>query len=160
MRVELLLPVAAALLAGCATDTPLTTASTPEAVPSGPATSQSAILASTPAPSASTAAITPITLSRTQTAAMQDAFWRVIEDPAWVKVGSYSAGVDPTGVTLVCGAVNTRNSFGVYSGMKPFRGEFRGAEFKPTAVGGANSVTSVTLASCEKAGLPIKLQGS
>ena len=91
---------------------------------------------------------------------MNDGLWRAIEDPAWVKVGTYSAAVDPAGVTLVCGAVNTRNSFGVYSGMKPFRGEFRGPEFKPSAVGGANAVTSSTLASCEKAGLPIKLQSS
>jgi hypothetical protein len=158
MRVELLLPVAATLLAGCATDGPLTTASAPDTVSSVPAANQAVTLTSTPAPTTSAAAtVTPITLSRTQTAAMQDAFWRVIEDPAWVKVGSYSAGVDPAGVTLVCGAVNTRNSFGVYSGMKPFRGEFRGAEFKPSAVGGASNVASATLASCEKAGLPIKL---
>jgi hypothetical protein len=171
MRMGLLLPTAAALLTGCATSAPVTTASAPESVSPafasgrtsapatvgsttvGPTTTVSATAASTPA--ALSTAAKPITLSRSQANAITDAFWRALDDPAWVKVGAYSAGIDPAGITIVCGAVNARNSFGVYSGMKPFRGEFRGGEFKPSVIGGPDP--SVTIASCEKAGLPIKL---
>src|SRR5207248_71801 len=91
--------------------------------------------AASPTPDASSARMTPVVLSRAQTTAMEDALWRALEDPAWVKLGPHSAGVGRDGVTVVCGSVKTRNSFGVYSQMTPFRGEFRGKEFKPAAVG-------------------------
>jgi hypothetical protein len=89
---------------------------------------------------------------------MQDALWRVLEDPAWVQLGQYNAGIGRDGVTVVCGAFNTRNSFGAYSGMTPFRGEFRGAEFKPAPIAGPGATTTATLTTCEKAGLPINIK--
>lgn len=163
MRRDVLLPVLA-LLGGCATEAPLT-GSVPETAASSAALQPATLPAAPPTaapppvaalPPAAPLAPTPVTLSRAQTLAIEDALWRALEDPAWVRLGRTSAGIGRDGVTIVCGTLKSRNSFGVFSPITPFRGEFRGKEFKPAAVGGANA--AATLAACEKTGMPISVQ--
>ncbi len=168
MRRDVLLPVLA-LLCGCATEAPLTGSvpetavssaalqpATPPAVPPAAAPPTGAPPPVAALPPAAPTAPTPVTLSRAQTLAIEDALWRALEDPAWVRLGRTSAGIGRDGVTVVCGTLKSRNSFGVFSPITPFRGEFRGREFKPAAVGGANA--AATLAACEKTGIPISVQ--
>ena len=170
MRWGFLLPIFA-FVTGCASEAALTGNTSPDpafasnpallgaAPPSAgiPAPATASVTPPATAPS-SPSPLAPVKLSRVQTAAIEDAMWRVIEDPAWVKVGLVNAGIAPGGVTIVCGAVKSRNSFGVYSKMTPFRGEFRGKEFKTAAVNGQSAAAA--LVACEKAGLPINPQES
>jgi hypothetical protein len=169
MRWGVLLPVLA-LVTGCASEAALTT-SAPDATlsavsatsgitppPASPSSTATASLANPASAPPSSSSLAPVALSRAQTAAIEDAMWRVIEDPAWVRVGPVNAGIAPGGVTIVCGTVKSRNSFGVYSKTTPFRGEFRGKEFKTAAVNGQSAAAA--LAACEKAGLPINPQES
>jgi hypothetical protein len=45
-----------------------------------------------------------------------------LKDPASATFGSMAAAVDAKGVVSVCGSVNARNSFGGYTGHRPYSG--------------------------------------
>lgn len=63
---------------------------------------------------------TPVTLTPQQVEAVQAAFRRVLKDPESARFGGQVAGRDSKGVIWVCGTVNAKNSFGGYTGIKPY----------------------------------------
>jgi hypothetical protein len=66
------------------------------------------------------------------------------------------AGVNGNGSTVVCGFVNAKNSFGGYTGMKPFLGEFTGDRFQVIGMGGTDIETISVVQVCDKTGLSLQ----
>lgn len=89
-----------------------------------------------PAPMAQAALpSTPITLDRAQTQAVQAAVRATLKDPDSARFERIIASRNATGRIAVCGFVNAKNSYGGYTGMTPFNGEFTGAVFTPDLIG-------------------------
>ncbi len=64
----------------------------------------------------------PVTLEAKDVAAVQDAVRARLKDPGSAQFGRapLSAARNPNGSIAVCGLVNSKNSFGGYSGARPF----------------------------------------
>lgn len=45
-----------------------------------------------------------------------------LKDPYSAVMGPMTAGIDKKGVVYVCGSVNAKNSYGAYTGLRPFIG--------------------------------------
>ncbi len=99
--------------------------------------------------------VTPVTLTGQQTQAVERGVKVVLKDPDSARFGPMKAGVNSAGKVFVCGYVNARNSFGGYTGMTPFSGEFVGPSFAQVAIGGDGSVSQAILQVCARQGLPI-----
>lgn len=99
----------------------------------------------------------PIALTASQKAAVEDGLRAVLKDPESARFGSYAAGVSADGVITVCGSVNAKNSFGGYTGKKPYMGILAGKppseRFAAISVGGNEIKTSVTIKACFQQGL-------
>lgn len=78
---------------------------------------------------------TPVTLTPQQVEALHAAFRRALKDPESARFGGQVAGRDSKGAIWVCGTVNAKNSFGGYTGMKPYIGGVEGnrAQIGPVA---------------------------
>ncbi len=70
--------------------------------------------------------------------------------------GTFSAAQDADGVIYVCGYVNGKNSFGGYSGSKPFNGILSKSGFFATvSIANTTAEVTVTRTMCERYGTPI-----
>ena len=64
-----------------------------------------------------------------------------LKDPDSTRFGPIIAGVGKDDITIVCGWVNSKNSYGGYSGMSPFMGLMvgGGTGFELVGVGNINA---------------------
>lgn len=65
---------------------------------------------------------TPMVLSPEQTSAVHDGVRKALKDPDSARFGLVSAGRLASGGIVACGWINAKNSFGGYTGEKPFGG--------------------------------------
>lgn len=79
-------------------------------------------------------------LTKAETAIVQEGLRRSLKDPESARFGQMMAGVDAKGGTTVCLLVNAKNSYGGYTGDKPFIGTIAGQPPKQTFIvaAGAN----------------------
>lgn len=77
---------------------------------------------------------------------------RLLKDPESARFNSpFVASKTPKGIT-VCGFVNAKNSFGGYTGDKPFLVGGDGDSFTAIGVGGSESEITATLQVCRNEG--------
>lgn len=65
---------------------------------------------------------TPYTLSRAENAVIDSALRSALKDPASAIFGARYAASSSAGGVYVCGYINAKNSFGGYTGDRPFSG--------------------------------------
>ena len=83
-----------------------------------------------------------------------------LKDPNSAMFGSMTAAQEDKNSSWVCGMVNARNSFGGYTGPKPFMGmlvHMDGGKavrmFNVTTMGGTESATYATMEMCRRYGV-------
>lgn len=99
---------------------------------------------------------TAIGLSVAQRTAVEASVRKALKDPESARFGTMRAGREASGNIAVCGMVNARNSFGGYTGEKPFIGALTSERtFVVVGIGGTADATTVTLDTCRKYGIPL-----
>lgn len=81
----------------------------------------------------------------------------VLKDPDSAQISGVRVGMSPNGYLLACGWVNSKNSFGGYTGKQPFNGAIR-ADDRPMQValiGSSQIEANAVLGVCRDAGIPI-----
>lgn len=78
-----------------------------------------------------------------------------LKDPESARFGSIVAGTNADGVVFACGWVNAKNSFGGYTGEKPYMGVLTSGGFAPVAIGGDRNRVDVTMSMCARSGLTL-----
>jgi len=131
------LSVAANMLASCMTE--------PVAVP--------------PPAEPRTVATTPVALTAQQISVIQRGIKDSLKDPGSAQFGEMKAGKDSAGEITVCGYVNAKNSFGGYTGRKPFVGSIApGAKaFIVAGMGGTDIETRAVFMVCKQYGIDLML---
>jgi hypothetical protein len=101
----------------------------------------------------------PVTLSAAETNMVEAAMKGVLKDPESARFERVKAILKPsTGVTLVCGLVNSKNSFGGYTGRSMFAGTLtRGAKpaFQVNAAAGDPDENPPIVRACEFEGIRV-----
>ena len=102
-------------------------------------------------------ATVPSPLSAAQTSAIKSAVTAKLKDPGSVQFGTILAGREVNGRAItVCGLVNAKNSYGGYTGMTPFSGEFTSADtFRVGGIGGVPEVSTAIFQVCSRQGMPL-----
>lgn len=99
----------------------------------------------------------PLELNKQQTAAVHAGASKKLKDPDSAKFSRLSAGQSDPKTIHICGYVNARNSFGGFTGDKPFIGLLfkkpEGWLFVPISYGGSERDTRVVSTLCRKYGL-------
>jgi len=96
---------------------------------------------------------TPTDLTSAQIQAVHNGVRGALKDPESARFGSIVAGTDTKGVVIACGWVNAKNSFGGYTGEKPFMGVLTSGGFAPVAIGGDRYRVEATMSMCARSGL-------
>lgn len=102
--------------------------------------------------------LAPVTLTSAQIAMVQAGVRSSLKDPAsarFDRVQLWKAGQKDATHIAVCGYVNAKNSFGGYTGDKPFVGVMDGRIFVVAGMGGSDLDSLSVLAVCRKDGLPL-----
>lgn len=81
-----------------------------------------------------------------------------LKDPASAIFGAIAAVTTANGVVMACGVVNGRNSYGGYSGKRPFSGVLATNTsgkrvFAVTAIGGSDTHSLAIMMECQRYGL-------
>lgn len=94
----------------------------------------------------------PMALSVADVAQVKQAVTRQLKDPESARFGPIVGGKDATGRSYACGVVNAKNSFGGYTGDKPFVVKVEdgpaGRTFDPIVIGGADVDTATASMAC------------
>jgi hypothetical protein len=106
---------------------------------------------------------TVVTLDQQQIAAIQEGVRRSLKDPESARFGQIIGGRDEKGILHACGWVNAKNSYGGYTGEKPFvgilgeqdAGKKRMMGFAVAGMGGDDTADLVAHQMCQKLGLPL-----
>lgn len=104
----------------------------------------------TPPPAATQA--TPYALTPADTKAVEEAVRYRMKDPASTSFRNLSAVKKADGAVTVCGEVNSRNSFGGYTGFSPFTGVLTAGRFNVSAVAEDATKADFILRNCRFAG--------
>ncbi|MBA5777101.1 hypothetical protein H2509_08160 [Stappia sp. F7233] len=94
----------------------------------------------------------PYELSSAQISTIHAAVRGVLKDPESARFGEIVAASNSEGVVSACGWVNAKNSYGGYTGDKPFLGVLTKGGFVPVSVGGTSNETAATLRVCARQG--------
>lgn len=98
----------------------------------------------------------PYSLSKQEIEQVEAGVRGRLKDPGSANFGKIVAGKDDQGKVIVCGLVNSKNSFGGYVGMSPFSGElFGGGQFDVAYLGGAADVSAAIYQFCSIRGLTV-----
>ncbi len=101
-------------------------------------------------------AVSPRQLTPSELQAVQTTIKSKLKDPGSAQFGVIKAGTDRSGKTFVCGQVNAKNSFGGFTGMVPFGGDFASnGTFLSGGIGGTPEISTAIYQVCAKQGLPI-----
>lgn len=92
---------------------------------------------------------------------VQDGVRQSLKDPLSATFGPMTAAQEGKDNSWVCGVVNAKNSFGGYTGDKPYMGMLvhmdTGAKklqmFRVTSMGGTDSATLATIEMCKRYGV-------
>lgn len=98
----------------------------------------------------------PVTLSPTQTQAIQAAVIDTLKDPESARFSEIAATQGDSGEISVCGFVNAKNSFGGYVGKKPFHGKIAGNTFMLRHLSSSENETTLILRGCHALGIMIE----
>ncbi|MER8925780.1 hypothetical protein [Mesorhizobium sp. M0859] len=82
------------------------------------------------------------------------AFSAALKDPDSAKFGKFSAAMKDDQTIIVCGTVNSKNSFGGYSGAAPFVGEINtdSHSFEVQKLAQTDAEMAQVLVRCQNAG--------
>lgn len=95
----------------------------------------------------------PVTLDAKQTAALHAGVRKVMKDPESARFGRHVAGRDPEGTIVVCGMVNGKNSYGGYTGEKPYMAEIKAGNVGVIGIGAVETEVSAYFTVCRQQGL-------
>ena len=106
-------------------------------------------------------ATTKRSLTAEEVATVQEGVRKSLKDPNSAMFGPMTGAQEGNDHTWVCGVVNARNSFGGYTGDKPFMGMLvhmlAGGKtlkmFQVTGMGGTDSETYATMEMCRRYGV-------
>jgi hypothetical protein len=112
-------------------------------------------------PSPAPMANTKRSLTAEEVATVQDGVRKSLKDPNSAMFGPMTGAQEGNDHTWVCGVVNAKNSFGGYTGDKPFMGMLvhmpAGGKtlkmFQVTSMGGTDSATYATMEMCRRYGV-------
>jgi hypothetical protein len=105
----------------------------------------------TPAPTTTSTAAAPVTLSDADRAAIEAGTRASLQNaPADATFRTMTASRGSDGVVTVCGYVNAKDSSGGNTGDKPFIGVMTGAGFSVTGMGGADAETIAVQTQCAR----------
>lgn len=80
-----------------------------------------------------------------------------LKDPFSAVIGPVTAGINSKGVVYVCGSVNAKNSYGAYTGLRPFVGMFSPSlpfdSFSVAVFGGSDRDAYSAIAICRRYGV-------
>ena len=102
----------------------------------------------------------PYSLSEAQLQAVTALVAESLKDPESVRLGKMVAAqsLEKPGQVVVCGVVSDKNSFGSYTGFRPFIGEFSDAanlrSFRVLSFGTTDANTWATGDACRRFGMP------
>jgi hypothetical protein len=104
---------------------------------------------------------TPTTLTAAETATVQEGLRKSLKDPESARFGATAAVKRPEGGGLsVCGFVNAKNSYGGYTGEKPYVGtlsaESGQSRFAVIDIGSDESSTASVLSICRNWGAGVR----
>jgi len=110
-----------------------------------------------PQQSASTApATSPVSLSSDQEARVKQVVTASLKDPDSARFGPMQATYSLQTGTTICGMINARNSFGGYTGDKPYLVVISDSgEAALAALGGVERDTAVALRACQRLGMAL-----
>ncbi|KAB2762759.1 hypothetical protein F9K98_13270 [Brucella anthropi] len=98
----------------------------------------------------------PVQLTESQSEQVKAAVIAKLKDPGSADFGNMKAGKDMSGKIFVCGHVNAKNSYGGFTGMTPFGGDFTpSGSFLVGGIGGVPAVSTAIYQVCNKQGLHI-----
>lgn len=97
----------------------------------------------------------PIALTPQRMAAVTRAFSYVLKDPESMRIPAIEARVGRHGTVYLCGLVNSKNSFGGYTGPQMFYGGGQGSNFNILYIGADQAMTAYIYALCRNAGFQI-----
>ena len=97
--------------------------------------------------------LTPVSLSHAQQKVVRTGVAQELKDPEAARFTKIIAGRGAKGSITVCGLVNGKNSYGAYTGAKPFIGVLLSDRFLIS--GSVDSNPSTTFAMCEDSGLSL-----
>jgi hypothetical protein len=114
----------------------------------------------TGAPRADSERLKPVSLSPRQLTAVEDGVKSILKDPDSARISGIVAGVGSDGTITACGWVNAKNSYGGYTGKRPFQGLFYGKNndsgFVMISTEEIDSALQARLELCHEAGLSLK----
>ena len=91
---------------------------------------------------------------------IHDAVRERLKDPESARFGTLVGGQDQKGVFSACGWVNSKNSFGGYTGIMPFAGIMIEVSnkrvFHVVSMGDGGDGSDAVLALCKALGLPLR----
>jgi hypothetical protein len=99
--------------------------------------------------------LTPVMLTKTQMEYVRAGVIRSLKDPESARFGTMRGGKNSEGVITVCGYVNARNSYGGYTGEKPFLGILADKGFAVAAMGGTDDKTASVHQVCGQSGITL-----
>jgi len=99
----------------------------------------------------------PMKLTEAQIKAVHEGVRKGLKDPESARFGDISAVNREGDKITVCGMANAKNSFGGYTGMKPFVGFLSTSPlvFIATGYGGTETDTWVVTKTCRDFGIPM-----
>ena len=101
-------------------------------------------------------AYVPTTLTQEQKTAVQSGVKLDLKDPESARFGLMVAASHPNKSSMVCGMVNAKNSYGGYTGDRPYFGLLiSGNRFVVINIGSRQSSADVAFETCKKNGLSL-----
>lgn len=117
---------------------------------------QAPVAQAAPAAAPQPETLKPVQLSARQRRALEAGLRRSLKDPESARFGAHRAGLSETGLTTVCGLVNARNSFGGYTGDKPYMASITDKDAVVViGMGGTDIQTRAVLEVCGRYGLAL-----
>src|SRR5262245_42397344 len=102
----------------------------------------------------------PAPLSPDSVGLIHEAVRERLKDPESARFGTLVGGHDQKGVFSACGWVNSKNSFGGYTGIMPFAGIMievsKKRVFQVVSMGDGGDGSGAVLALCKALGLPLR----
>lgn len=98
----------------------------------------------------------PYSLSKKEVSLVKRDVASALKDPNSARFGRIAAAKKDSDVVVVCGFVNGRNSYGGYTGEKPFMGVLTANGFLVGSIAGASDSDYIaTVRTCQRSGAAI-----
>lgn len=95
----------------------------------------------------------PIALTPAQVEAVEAGVRRSLKDPNSGRVESVLGSRTAAGHVQACGLVNGRNSYGAFTGARPFVGMMIGGSFEVISIGDGDTGDMAVRVACQRLGL-------